>query len=321
VNQVNTIIYSNNQQQLSSAESAVIQCLLYFDTFTYPLTADEIFSFCSSKMLKKVDLEDTLARLKDKKLIKQKDIFYLINENEELVDRRIKGNNLALKVMPKALKYGRFISQFPFVDTVCISGSLSKNYFDEKGDVDFFIITKPHRLWLCRSLLVGFKKVFLLNSRKYFCVNYFVGRDSLQIPDRNIFTATEITSLIPVYNAQGYSSFVAANTWVYEHLPNFNPQNKIDKLKAKEGIIKKITEKILGGSIGELADKYLFNLTLNRWQKKFNHFNKTDFDLNMRSRKNVSKHHPSGFQQKVLQSWASNKVNFCKKHQVAFSDL
>jgi hypothetical protein len=223
--------------------------------------------------------------------------------------------------MPKALKYGKFIAQFPFVETVCISGSLSKNYFDEKGDVDFFIITKPQRLWLCRSLLVGFKKVFLLNSRKYFCVNYFVGNDNLSIPDRNVFTATEIASLIPVNNLKGYTNFIKQNEWIYNHLPNFDLNNKTSVPPIPETPIKKVSEKLLSKQIGSFADKQLFKLTLHIWQKKFKHFNKSDFDLNMRSRKNVSKHHPSGFQQKVLSSWSLNKINYCKKHQIDFAYL
>jgi len=321
MNNVNIATPVSTASRLSIAESAVIKCLLYFDIFTYPLALDEIFSFCTAKLVSKAALQITLETLKNKKLIKQNGLFYLVNDDDSIVERRLIGNKYAQDMMPKALKYGKFVSQFPFVETVCISGSLSKNYFDENGDVDFFIVTKPQRLWLCRSILVGFKKVFLLNSRKYFCVNYFVGSDSLNIPDRNIFTATEITSLIPVYNLKGYSSFISANFWVYDHFPNFDLDKKVNSFPAKEGFIKKMSERLLGGGLGEFADKHLFNLTLNIWQNKFKHFNKTDFDLNMRSRKNVSKHHPSGFQEKVLQSWTLSKENYCKKHQVSFNDL
>jgi hypothetical protein len=306
---------------IEQTASAVLQCLLYFETFTYPLTKEEIYSFCTFKFDNISSLEQTLEHLVKVKLIKQKEKYYFVNDNEAIVERRLKGNKMAEQVMPKALKYGKFIAQFPFVETVCISGSLSKNYFDEKGDVDFFIITKSQRLWLCRSFLVGFKKVFLLNSRKYFCVNYFVGNDNLSIPDRNIFTATEIASLIPISNQKGYSNFIEQNQWIYEHLPNFDVNTKYSASNTKENGIKKFSERLMKNSIGDFADKQFFKLTLSIWQKKFNHFNKTDFDLNMRSRKNVSKHHPSGFQQKVLNSWALNKENYCKKHQIEFSAL
>lgn len=320
MNQTKITSTTKTENCLGPAESAVVQCLLYFDTFTYPLTLEEIYSYCSAKIHDEYMLEKVLRNLKNRNLIKQKNLYYFVNDDESIIERRLKGNHFAQKVMPKALRYGKLIARFPFVETVCISGSLSKNYFDENADVDFFIITKAQRLWLCRSLLVGFKKVFLLNSRKYFCVNYFVGVDNLNIPDRNIFTATEIASLIPVSNVKGYSNFIAQNQWIYQHLPNFDLTKKITASSSTDHKLKKIGEKIWGKRFGDFADKQLFKLTLNIWQRKFKHFNKSDFDLNMRSRKNVSKHHPSGFQQKVLKSWAENKEIYCKKHQIDFTN-
>lgn len=316
MNQIKTNISTSKNNCLAPEEWAVVKCLLYFDSFSYPLTKQEILTFCSCHFTDDVDLQNILVALVARNLIQQRTHFYFVSDLENIVERRLKGNKMAQEVMPKALKYGKFISQFPFVETVFISGSLSKNYFDEQGDVDFFIITKPQRLWLCRSILVGFKKIFLLNSRKYFCVNYFVGNDNLSIPDRNIFTATEIASLIPVNNQQGYASFISANSWIYEHLPNFDSNTKRIPALRSESIIKKMSESLLPKSLGNFADKQLFKLTLFIWQKKFQHFNKSDFDLNMRSRKNVSKHHPSGFQQKVLDKWTLNKENYCKKHQI-----
>ena len=318
MNQGKTISNIKTENTLSSTETAVLCCLLYFDTFNYPLSFDEIYSFCTIKIANESILESTLNDLLNKNLVHKKDLFYFISEDDKLVERRIKGNKFAHQVMPKALKYGRFISKFPFVDAVCISGSLSKNYFDENADVDFFIVTKPERLWLCRSLLVGFKKVFLLNSRKYFCVNYFVSNDNLTIPDQNIFTATEIASLIPVNNQIEYTRFIAQNKWIYGLLPNFDFKIKTTAFPINENKIKKTIERILDKGLGDFADKQLFKLTLKIWQNKFKHFDKNDFDLNMRSRKNVSKHHPSGFQQKVLKNWQLSKEQFCNKHKLNF---
>ena len=73
--------------------------------------------------------------------------------------------------MPKAIKRAKFISKFPYIENVSISGALSKNYYNNDGDIDFFLITQPNRLWIARTLLIIYKKMFLLNSRKYFCVN------------------------------------------------------------------------------------------------------------------------------------------------------
>jgi hypothetical protein len=39
---------------------------------------------------------------------------------------------------------------------------------------------------------------------------------------------------------------------------------------------------------------------LNRWKKKFPHLSELEFDVDFRSKKNVSKHHPQGFQRRVI---------------------
>jgi hypothetical protein len=319
MNGITSTTLISHEQKLSRSESAVIQCLLYFDVFQYPLTAAEILRF-NDAVRDHQELTQTIRALLQKKLIREKEDYYFIHESEHIVDRRKKGNAMAAAMMPKAIRYGKFIARFPFVETVCISGGLSKNYVDEQGDVDFFIITKPQRLWLCRSLLVGFKKIFLLNSRKYFCVNYFVDSNNLSIPDRNIFTATEIATLIPVQNNGGYHQFMQENKWIFELLPNAEVQPTPALFHNRKNILKKSGERLFNGNIGDFADKHLFKLTLKVWQKKFKHFSKDDFDLRMRSRKNVSKHHPGGFQEKVLNKLSAAQDSFCKKHQIRFSD-
>jgi hypothetical protein len=62
----------------------------------------------------------------------------------------------------------------------------------------------------------------------------------------------------------------------------------------------RVVELALNGKLGDRLEKKCFELTLSSWEKKFPDFSKEEFDLNLRSRKNVSKHHPRGFQQKVL---------------------
>ncbi len=49
---------------------------------------------------------------------------------------------MAEEIMPKALKRAQLIMSFPYVESVSISGALAKNYYDDDGDIDFFIITK-----------------------------------------------------------------------------------------------------------------------------------------------------------------------------------
>ena len=72
------------------------------------------------------------------------------------------------------------------------------------------------------------------------------------------------------------------------------------KDKKRRAFLPWFFEILLRNPFGDWLDKFCFRLTLNNWQKKFPDFNQEDFDLNLRSKKAVSKHHPRGFQQKVL---------------------
>lgn len=293
--------------KLSTQQAALVKTLLYFDIFNYPLTSSELLENCQSERISALEMAKSLEELTLKNYISKQGEFYFLADREALVERRKAGNAEADKKMKVAQYMSDFISKFPFVQSVSISGSLSKNYMDKESDIDFFIITTPHRLWLCRGILVAFKKIVLFNSRKHFCINYYLDSENLEIPDRNIFTATEIVFLKPTFNQDLFHKFRESNKWCAVYYPNktaiANPEQK-----APKALLKKILEKLMAGYLGEKLDSFFFKLTLKRWKKKFPHFNTEEFDLNLRSRKNVSKHHPRGYQKIVLESF-QKKVN------------
>lgn len=279
---------------------AIVRTLLYFDIFNYPLNEKEIINSLSERADNDVDINQEIKLLLQNNLIDEKDGFYFIGQEKGKVARRLDGNLLAEKFLKKAYKYSKIIGFFPFVRGVYISGSLSKGFIDKESDIDYFIITEPGRLWLTRFMLTLFKKTFLLNSRKYFCVNYFVDTNSLEIPDKNIFTATELTHLIPTYNYNLYLEILNANNWIKEYYPNFPMRCNKDVISPSKNIITKACETALKGKAGEKLDAKCFKLTLSFWRRKFKDFDESILDLELRSRKNVSKHHPQGYQGKVL---------------------
>ena len=143
---------------ISPAEKAVLRCVLYFDVFEYPLTRAEIFENLSHVCTRQ-DSDSAVDELTAKEILKEFAGFvFLSTTSAGIIEKRVHNNLTAAKAMKKALRYSRLISRFPFVEGLCISGSLSKGVLDEDGDVDYFIITRPSRLWLCRSLLVIYKK-------------------------------------------------------------------------------------------------------------------------------------------------------------------
>jgi hypothetical protein len=111
--------------------------------------------------------------------------------------------------------------------------------------------------------------------------------------------------MIPVALNDTVKKFEESNEWAGNLFPNHSEQKSplLSKSTSKNWIVRLI-EKSCSASLGEKLDNYFFRKTLERWQKKFPHFNRREFDLNMRSYKNVSKHHPQGNQMKVLSALA-----------------
>lgn len=288
-------------EPLNEVQYAVYTCICYFDIFSHPITSTEIRNF-SGLLLNQTEVDTALKDLCEKQVILFFEGYYFLESTRFLnIKKRIAAEKKFFEKRHIIKRYARFIAKFPFVKSVAISGSCSKGLLDDDGDVDYFIITSPNRLWLCRTILVSFKKLILFNSKKYFCVNYFLSSDNLEIPDRNLFVACEISTLMPVNNKILFEEFLERNKWVEDYLPNRREYNKhFFEAQEPKKQVTAIAEWLLGSGLGDMLDRLLFKYTLSVWEKKFPGFAKEEFDLNLRSRKNVSKHHPRGFQKKVL---------------------
>ncbi len=298
----------------------LLKPILYFSLFKYPLTEEEIYSF--SDVSNKEQIKDSLDDLVSKEIIYKIGPFYLLENNKDLVDRRLKGNKMAAKIQKKATKRARFISKFPHVEGVGISGSLSKGYYDDDGDIDFFIITKAKRLWVARTLLILYKKIFLLNSRKYFCVNYFISENALEINERNRFTATELATLIPMFGNGSFHRFYQENDWVKDMLPNKTPKQSLaNLLPLQKPLTTKIIEKIFASKLGDSLDAFFMRITYKKWKAKFEALalDQDHFNIAFKSTQNVSKHHPNDFQNKVINSLNEKYLEMQENHNITLS--
>jgi hypothetical protein len=179
---------------------------------------------------------------------------------------------------------------------------LSKNYADEKADLDFFIITKANRLWIARTLMHLYKKItFLTGKQHYYCMNYYVDENALLLEDENIFTAIEIKTLLPVCGEETLKLFFGTNSWAGEYLPGCNYRSQ-EKKDPRITPIKKIGEWLLKGKAGDRLENYLYFLTKNRWKRKMEKGkrNKKGQAMDLITGKHFARSNPGAFQEKVL---------------------
>lgn len=288
-------------------KSSILKSLSYFDIFNHPLKKDELANLCGIAS-SEARFTESLSELLSTHLCYTSNGYYSIQkELEPLIVERQRKERLAQDYFDRLPFYSSIIKSFPFVKGVAVSGSLSKGVMYEKGDIDYFIITTENRLWICRTLLILFKKVVLLNSRKYFCVNYFVDEKNLEILDKNVFTAVEVAHLIPVYNSSVINQLKQENSWTQQYFPAFSPQIKSTVHEGKNRF-KSIIESIFVGKLGDRLDLFFMNITYKRWMKKFNHFSPEKLELTMRSNRGISKHHPSDFQNRVLKAYQERLI-------------
>lgn len=274
----------------------ILGLIAYFEIFEYPLRLEDIDRFLPSD---KDEIKKSLLELVQLQIISELNEYYGIGELKYKIERREKGNLRAQKLHDRANKNAKFISKFPFVSGVMISGSFSKGFVSDEGDIDFFIITKPGRLWIARTMLIVYKKLFLFNSHEYFCVNYFVDENHLEIEEKNIFTATELVTLMPMVNSRIYELLIKKNRWIRDYFPSSTLLEK-SIIQPQNPLLKRVFEKSLSNRLGIWLDTKLMKITLKKWQRKFHFLSSADFEIAMKTTTNISKHHPNNFQKKVL---------------------
>jgi len=291
----------------------ILATLSYFDIFNYPLTQTEIAQFLKSSFCQE-DFSESLNELIEENWVYKFDDFYMLQDNYSLVQRRRKGNIQAKAMLKTAEQIAGFLSAFPFVKGIAVSGSLSKNFADDHSDIDFFIITERNKLWLARTVMHCFKKVAILFKKQdLFCMNYYIDEEMLQIKEKNIFTATEIATLLPLRGICIFKEFFKENAWSKNYLPNHSLRISYVE-EAKNPFLKKAIEFIFRNQMGNLLDHLLMKLSVYQWNKKTRSgkLNKRGIVMSMDASKHYAKPQPHTFQKKFMELYEKKIFNlFC----------
>lgn len=282
--------------------AAIERTLQYFALFSFPLLVSEIRQYCGVACSD----EDIQAYLEEQEMhgmvFSLNGYYSLLCPVDTLLERRTKGGEKAVRDLKAARRVGRLIYQFPFVRFVGISGSLSKGFSDEHSDFDFFIITQRDRLWVTRTLLHIMKKLsFIAGQQHKLCMNYFIDESALSLQEKNVYTATELYSLIPVCGAQEHQRFLKANNWISRFLPNY-VREETEVANDCDCLLKRMLSGLINVMQASKINRFLMRLTDTKWRKKWavKGYPQEDYDLAFKTRINISKNHHLNYQKKVL---------------------
>ena len=303
-------------KNMPEVKENILATLAYFDMFNYPLTRAEVYVFLKKKHPYE-EFEDALRCLTANGVIHQFDRFYTLKKDHYPIIRRNDGNKRAAELIKVAGKIGNILIRFPYVRGIAISGSLSKNFADEFSDIDLFIITAKNRLWIARTLMHCFKKfTFLVKKEHYFCMNYYIDEQQLEIAEKNIYTAIEIGTLIPLQGDLVFEQFYMENTWTRAFLPNKNMRVATAK-PVRDSIFKRGAEFLFDNHLGNAIDSMLMKITAGRWSKKTEDKKQNSHGsiMGMATGKHFSKPDPKNFQHKLLAKYENKVFDILREYE------
>jgi hypothetical protein len=194
-----------------------VETVAYADIFEYPLTADEIHRYLIGMRAGRGTVRGLLSRGLPGGLVRSGRYFSLAGREHTVDTRKIRMAD-ATSYWRKAVHYGRRMSHLPFVRMVAVTGALAMDN-NADGDIDYLVITEPGRLWLCRALIVGLVRV-AARSGTELCPNYFLSERAMVLEERNLFTAHEVTQMVPLAGLATYQQLRDLNRWTERFLPN-----------------------------------------------------------------------------------------------------
>jgi hypothetical protein len=198
---------------LSLLQGQIRETQKYFEYFDFPVSPEEMWFYLHTS--KPVSYQAVASKVA------------LLSE----ADRSIRQDKtyIATHKLTQARHIIRFISFFPTILFVGLTGSLSVNNGRSDDDVDLFIVTRPHTLWITRMLvstmllISGSLRTTLMpgRTRDTICANIWLDYQAIGLSQHraNIYTAHELLQMRPLFDRYNiWSQILKKNSWVKTYL-------------------------------------------------------------------------------------------------------
>lgn len=222
---------NNNVLKNRELEEAIYKTMIFFDLFSYPLTAYETWQYLPFK-IDYLTCKKYLDSLVKEEKISGKESFYFLKNHEknlELRNKRYHHSNRKIEIAKKMVKLFSFL---PWVKFVALSNLIGRHNMRDGSDIDIFIITSPNRLWLTRFFCAGLMKILnkrpnKKTKRDKICLSFYVDEEHLNLENLALKEGDDyyfyywLTGLYSLYDKGGYHYYlIKKNAWLKNYLPN-----------------------------------------------------------------------------------------------------
>jgi hypothetical protein len=254
----------------------------YADVFDYPLTSREIHRFLIG-VRAPIEMVDMVLNTGEvvPKFLMQRQGYITLPDRMEIIETRQQRAANAARLWPRATYYGRLIALFPFVRMVAVTGALAMDNVNDNADLDYLVVTRPGRLWLCRALVVLLVRWAALRS-EIICPNLFLSEQSLVYSRRDLYTAHEMAQMVPIAGYAVYLRMMVLNTWILDYLPNVQTALQTDVVPhhrpKSHAFLRNSAEILLGTAWVDWLERWEMNRKIRKFSlQRGSHATEADF--------------------------------------------
>jgi len=219
---------------MNNLQTSILKTLAYFDIFDCPLTASELLFFIDQPT-DYLTMSAQLKSLVDNKAIIEHQGFYCLRL-ENIISRQNRYTTSRRK-LKKSLFIARLFSHLPWIKFIGLANQIGSHNLRDGGDLDFFIITEPSKIWLTRFITTSLmaltgQRPTATKNQDQICLSFFITSDNLDLQQymladqEDFYFCYWLANLCPLYDAEDYyRQLIMANSWLQTKLPNWQ-ENK-----------------------------------------------------------------------------------------------
>ncbi len=215
---------------LSELQLALIKIVVFFDMFSYPLTAYELWRYLGVSAEFKEVFAEAQGLITLGFIAGEQGFYFLPGQNQLVATRkqRYHYTNRKLKIARRAVRLFRLL---PTVEFAALSNLIGRHNLRDGSDIDIFIIAKENRIWITRLFCAGLMKLLRQRptpsrKRDKICLSFYIDNAHLDLSaladgPEDYYFHFWLAGLYPLYDAGAYHhQLMMANSWLKQYLPN-----------------------------------------------------------------------------------------------------
>lgn len=278
----------------------LLRLVLYFDVFQHPLRRAELVRLVAPG--RPAPVHRALDALAASGAVELRGDFVFRPGRAGGLPRRHQRARQAERLWPLARLSAGLLARLPWVRGVLVTGGLSKGSAVRGDDVDMMVLVEPGRVWTLKSAIHAARRTWAAPIRELLCTNYILSTDRLAIDDRNLFTAIELATAVPLHGPDACTDLLAHNDWARAFVPglDWSVERAQAALPLAQGPVVHRVEAALSGPLGARVDAAALRAWDAFWERRYAWLDQGLRSQRFKRRPEVATNHLHDFQSYVL---------------------